>query len=92
MGRADPRGNSAVCGSVGGHVGACAGTGRTDGCQGGKFLDWGLTDEGVGLLRGEGCEILAQGLTGLIEYSYQQVATSFPEAHLEGTPDRKSVV
>ena len=33
-----------------------------------------------------GCEILAQGLTGLIEYSYQQVATSFPEAHLEGTP------
>ena len=54
--------------------------------QEGKFLDWGLTDEGVGLLRGEGCEILAQGLTGLIEYSYQQVATSFSEAHLKGTP------
>jgi hypothetical protein len=32
------------------------------------------------------CNILAQGLTGLIGYSYQQVATSFPEAHLERTP------
>jgi hypothetical protein len=31
------------------------------------------------------CNILAQGLTGLIGYSYQQVATSFPEAHLERT-------
>jgi hypothetical protein len=27
-----------------------------------------------------------QGLTGLIGYSYQQVATSFPEVHLERTP------
>ena len=59
----------------------CAGSGRTDGCQEGK-----LTDEGVGLLRGEGCEILAQGSIGLIGYSYQQVATSFPEAHLKRTP------
>ena len=40
-------------------------------------MDWGLIDEGVDLVRGEGCEILAQGLIGLIEYSYQQVATSF---------------
>ena len=31
------------------------------------------------------CEILAQGLIGLIEYSCQQVATSFLEAHLEET-------
>jgi hypothetical protein len=30
------------------------------------------------------CGILAQ--IGLIEYSYQQVATSFSEAHLERTP------
>jgi hypothetical protein len=29
------------------------------------------------------CNIPAQGLTGLIGYSYQQVATSFLEAHLE---------
>ena len=27
-----------------------------------------------------------KGLIGLIEYSYQQVATSFPEADLERTP------
>jgi hypothetical protein len=29
-----------------------------------------LTDEDVGLLRGVDCDILAQGLIGLIEYSY----------------------
>ena len=57
--RADPRGYSGVCGSVGGHV-ICADTGRMDGCQAGEFLDWGMAGEGVGLLRGEGCEILAQ--------------------------------
>ena len=39
----------------------------------GEFLDCGLTDEGVGLLRGEGCEILAQGSIGLIGY----LSTSF---------------
>ena len=50
--RADPCGNSGVCGSDARTCRACAGTGRTDGCQVGKFLDWGLTDEGVGLLRG----------------------------------------
>jgi len=33
-----------------------------------------------------GCDILAQGLTGLIGYSYQQVATSFSEANLQRTP------
>jgi hypothetical protein len=45
----------------------------------------GLTDEDVGLLRGVDCDILtlmdgdilAQGLIELIEYSYQQGASSF---------------
>ena len=83
--RADPCGNSGVCGSDARTCGACAGTGRTDGCQRGMFLDWGLTDDGVGLLRGKGCEILAQGSIRLIGYSYQQVATSFPEAHSKRT-------
>jgi hypothetical protein len=41
-----------------------------------------LTDEDVGLLRGVDCNILAQGLIGLIEYSYHQGIPSFPEAHL----------
>jgi hypothetical protein len=31
----------------------------------------GLTDEDVGLLRGWVCDILAEGLIGLIGYSYQ---------------------
>jgi hypothetical protein len=42
----------------------------------------GLTDEDVGLLRGVDCDILAQGLIGLIEYSYHQGIPSFSEAHL----------
>jgi hypothetical protein len=42
----------------------------------------GLTDEDVGLLRGVDCDILAQGLIGLIEYSYHQGIPSFPKAHL----------
>ena len=33
-----------------------------------------------------GCDTPAQGLIGLIGYSYQQVATSFPEAGLQRTP------
>jgi hypothetical protein len=32
------------------------------------------------------CDILAQGLIGLIEYSYHQSIPSFPEAHLQRTP------
>ena len=32
------------------------------------------------------CDTLAQGLIRLIGYSYQQVATSFPEAGLHRTP------
>jgi hypothetical protein len=47
----------------------------------------GLTDEDIGLLRGVDCDILApvdgdilsQGLIELIEYSYQQGASSFLE-------------
>jgi hypothetical protein len=31
------------------------------------------------------CDILAQGLIGLIGYSYQQGIPSFPEAHLKRT-------
>jgi hypothetical protein len=32
------------------------------------------------------CDIPAQGLIGLIGYSYKQVTTSFPEAGLQRTP------
>jgi hypothetical protein len=46
----------------------------------------GLTDEDVGLLRGVDCDILAQGLIGLIEYSYHEGIPSFPEAYLQRTP------
>jgi len=44
-----------------------------------------LIDEDIGLLRGWGCNILAQGLIGLIGYLYQQVTTFFPKAHLQIT-------
>jgi hypothetical protein len=40
----------------------------------------GLTDEDVGLPKGVDCDILAQGLIGLIEYSYHQSIPSFLEA------------
>jgi hypothetical protein len=46
----------------------------------------GLTNEDVGLLRRVDCDILAQGLIGLIEYSYHQGIPSFLEAHLQRTP------
>jgi hypothetical protein len=45
----------------------------------------GLIDEDVGLLRGGDCDILTQGLIGLIEYSNHQGTPSFPEAHLQRT-------
>jgi hypothetical protein len=45
-----------------------------------------LTDEDIGLLRGVDCDILAQGLIGLIEYSNHQGIPSFLEAHLQRTP------
>jgi hypothetical protein len=50
--------------------------------QEGTFPGLGLIDEDVGLLRGVNCDILAQGLIGLIEYSYHQGIPSFSEAHL----------
>jgi len=37
------------------------------------------------LLLMRNCDTPAQGLIGLIGYSYQQVATSFPEAGLQRT-------
>jgi hypothetical protein len=43
----------------------------------------GLIDEDVNLLRGMDCDILAYSLRELIEYSYQQGASSFLEAHLK---------
>jgi hypothetical protein len=46
----------------------------------------GLTDEDAGLLRGVDCDILTQGLIGLIEYSYHQGIPSILEAHLQRTP------
>jgi hypothetical protein len=46
----------------------------------------GLTDEDVDLLRGVDCDILTQGLIGLIEYSYHQDIPSFLEVHLQRTP------
>jgi hypothetical protein len=58
----------------------------------GEVPGLGLIDEDVGLLRGwiviswpwDG-DILAQGLIELMEYSYQQGASSFSEACLERT-------
>jgi hypothetical protein len=44
-----------------------------------------LTDEDTSLLRGVDYDILAQGLIGLIEYSYHQGIPSFSEAHLQRT-------
>jgi hypothetical protein len=41
---------------------------------------------GPGGLTMSGCDILAQGLIGLIGYSYQQGIPSFLEAHLKRTP------
>jgi hypothetical protein len=45
----------------------------------------GLIDGDIGLLRGVDCDILAQGLIGLIEYLYHQGIPSFLEAHLQRT-------
>jgi hypothetical protein len=51
----------------------------------GEVPGLGLTDEGVGLLRGWIVISWPQGLIELIEYSYQQGASSFLEAYLERT-------
>jgi hypothetical protein len=45
----------------------------------------GLTDEDASLLRGVDCDILTQGLIGLIEYSYHQDIPSFLKVHLQRT-------
>jgi hypothetical protein len=45
----------------------------------------GLTDEDVDLLRGVDCDILTQGLIGLIEYSYHQCISFFLKAQLKRT-------
>jgi hypothetical protein len=45
----------------------------------------GLTDEDVGLLRGVDCDILVPVMVELIEYPYQQGASSFSEAYLRRT-------
>jgi hypothetical protein len=45
-----------------------------------------LIDEDIGLLRGVDYDILAQGLIGLIEYSYHQDIPSFLETQLQRTP------
>jgi hypothetical protein len=44
----------------------------------------GLTDEDVGFLRGVDCDILAQGLIGLIEYSYHHFFSGSPPAKNSG--------
>jgi hypothetical protein len=45
----------------------------------------GLTDEDVDILRAVDCDILTQGLIGLIEYSYHKGIPYFLEAHLQRT-------
>jgi hypothetical protein len=45
----------------------------------------GLTDEDVDLLRRVYCDILAQDLIGLIEYTYHQGIASFLKAHVQRT-------
>jgi hypothetical protein len=45
----------------------------------------GLTDGDIGLLRRVDCDILAQDLIGLIEYSYHQAIPSFLKAQLKRT-------
>jgi hypothetical protein len=59
----------------------------------GEVPGLGKTDKDIGLLRGVDYDILAlwdgdfmsQGLIELIEYPYQQSASSFSEAYLERT-------
>jgi hypothetical protein len=56
-------------------------TGRTDvGKRGRSWL--GVDRRGRQSSKGVDCDILAQGLIGLIEYSYHQGLSSFLEAHL----------
>jgi hypothetical protein len=58
-----------------------ASTGRTDVVKRGR--SWLEVDRrGRRSSKGVDCDILAQGLIGLIEYSYHQGIPSFLEAHL----------
>jgi hypothetical protein len=49
-------------------------------CPRGDVPGLGMTDGDVALLRGVDCDILAQGLIGLIEYSYHHGIPSFSES------------
>jgi hypothetical protein len=51
----------------------------------GDVLGLGMTGDNVSLLRGVDCDIPAQGLIGLIGYSYHQGIPSFLKAHLQRT-------
>jgi hypothetical protein len=62
-----------------------ASTGHTDVTKRGR--SWLRVDQwGCRSSKGVDCDILAQGLIGLIEYSYHQDIPSFLEAHLQRTP------
>jgi hypothetical protein len=45
----------------------------------------GVDRQGRRSFKGVNCDILTQGLIGLIEYSYHQGIPSFPKAHLQRT-------
>jgi hypothetical protein len=46
----------------------------------------GVDRQGRRFSKGVDCDVLAQGLIGLIEYSYHQGISSVPEAQLQRTP------
>ena len=90
--RADPRGYMGVCGSVAdmcsmarvarsGHGMAMCRHWTHRRVPRGDVPGLWLIDENVDLLRVGVCETLAHGSIGLIGNPYQQVVTSFPEAH-----------
>ena len=94
--RADPRGYMGMCGSVAdmcsmarvvrsGHGMAMCRYWTHRRVPRGDVPGLWLIDEDVDLLRVGVCEILTHDSIGLIGNPYQQVATSFPEAHLKRT-------
>jgi hypothetical protein len=71
-------------GPLGGIRYAYASIERTDVAKrGGSWL--GVDRRGRRSSKGVDCDILAQGLIGLIEYSYHHDISSFPEAQLQRT-------
>jgi hypothetical protein len=58
-------------------------------CPRGDVPGLGLTDEGVDFLSGVDCDILAQGLIELIEYSYHPSYTFFFESPTEKNSEVK---